>query len=135
MSWQFGDHHDKIITSKIKLNIGEDVFDVAGRLSLMETASLMNLCHLMVTNDTGLMHIATALKKKVVAIFGSTTEELGFFPCALDSLVVQNNNLNCRPCSHVGRNECPKKHFKCMTDIKPQDVINAINSLKFKLSE
>ena len=101
----FGNGQDKAITTEIYSKIQEHLFDVAGQLSLLETTALMNYCHLVVTNDTGLMHIASALKKKVVAIFGSTTEELGFFPYTTDSRIVQNNDLKCRPCSHIGRNK------------------------------
>ena len=125
----FGDGQDNLTTTEIEASVKNNIFNVAGKLSLLETAALMNYCNLVVTNDTGLMHIASALKKKVVAIFGSTTEELGFFPCAANSIVVQNNNINCRPCSHVGRHKCPKKHFKCMTDIEAQQVIEAVESM------
>ena len=128
----FGNGEDKTFTTEIKSTIPQHVFDVAGKLSLLETAALMNYCQLVVTNDSGLMHIASALKKKVVAIFGSTTEELGFFPYTTNSLIVQNENLKCRPCSHVGLHKCPKKHFKCMKDIKAQQVIEAVESYPLK---
>ncbi|UCE05580.1 MAG: glycosyltransferase family 9 protein, partial [bacterium] len=98
-------------------------------LSLLESATLMNHCDLVLTNDSGLMHLATALKKKVVAIFGSTTEELGFFPYTTEHIVIQNNNLNCRPCSHVGRKKCPKGHFKCMKEIEVGQVVGAVEEL------
>jgi ADP-heptose:LPS heptosyltransferase len=75
------------------------------------------------------MHLAEALKKKVVAIFGSTSEELGFFPYTTQYTVVQNENLKCRPCSHIGRKKCPKGHFKCMKEISADDAIKAIEEL------
>jgi len=106
------------------------VYNIAGKLSLMESASLLNRCCCLITNDTGLMHMATALKKKVIAIFGSTTRELGFFPCSDEAIIVQHADLKCRPCSHVGRNSCPEKHFRCMRDITASHVIDAYESLK-----
>jgi len=105
------------------------VLNTIGELSLLETAALMNHCNLVLTNDSGLLHLASALNKKVVAIFGSTTEELGFFPYLTDHIVVQNYNLKCRPCSHIGRDRCPKRHFKCMKEITGEKVIEAIKEL------
>ena len=103
--------------------------NAAGRLSLMESAAVLNLCDLVICNDTGLMHIASALKKPLVAIFGPTTRQLGFFPLGADSRVVENLNLGCRPCTHIGRHRCPKKHFKCMREIFPNQVLQAAKSV------
>jgi len=89
----------------------------------------MDQCNVVLTNDSGLLHLASALKKSVVAIFGSTTEELGFFPSTTKNIVIQNTNLKCRPCSHVGRNKCPKDHFKCMEEITSNEVIKAVEKL------
>lgn len=125
----FGNQHDHEIARKLTPINREAIVDTTGRHSLLETAALMQWCDLVVTNDSGLMHLAAALKKKVVAIFGSTTEELGFFPYTTEHIVVQNRSLSCRPCSHVGRNRCPKKHFRCMMEIAPEQVIQAIEAL------
>lgn len=122
----FGNEADRNITTALRIKNKTRAMDVTGELSIMETTALLNHCHIVLTNDTGLMHIATALKKKVVAIFGSTTEDLGFFPYNTEHIVVQNDKLNCRPCSHIGRHECPKKHFKCMKDISSQQVYEAV---------
>jgi lipopolysaccharide heptosyltransferase II len=94
----------------------------AGRLSLSETAAAAGLCSVMVSNDTGLMHIAEARGVPVVALFGSSVKEFGFAPLGPKSVLVENAGLACRPCSHVGRKECPKEHFKCMKDITPERV-------------
>lgn len=122
----FGNKEDRNITRSLRIKNRTGALDVAGELSIEETAALMSHCHTVITNDTGLMHIATALGKKVVAIFGSTTEELGFFPYNTEFSVMQNNSLNCRPCSHIGRQKCPKKHFKCMKEISPKRVYDTV---------
>ena len=70
------------------------------------------------SHDTGFMHIAAALNKNIVAIFGSTHPNLGFYPYKTLFSVIQNNNLDCRPCTKIGLSKCPAGHFKCMTDIK-----------------
>lgn len=101
---------------------------VAGDLSLQETAALMRHCELVISNDSGMMHLAAALKRKLVAIFGCTTRELGFFPCAPQQIIVETE-VDCRPCTHVGRPHCPKKHFRCMREISPEKVQQAAETL------
>jgi lipopolysaccharide heptosyltransferase II len=105
------------------------VLNLAGRLSLLETAAMMDRCSIIVTNDSGLMHLATARKRKVVAIFGPTARELGFFPYGTTSTVIENISLSCRPCTHIGLPLCPKGHFKCMNDIHASQVIDAARAL------
>lgn len=91
---------------------------------LLETAEIMQNCTAVICNDSGLMHTAIAVNVPVISIFGSTVKEFGFAPYKGKSLVLENNNLTCRPCSHIGLNECPQKHFKCMLDITPDFVYN-----------
>ncbi len=118
-----GDKNDTALTTMLKKELGEAAIDCAGQLSLMQSACALNRADLLLTNDTGLMHLGTALKKPVVAIFGSTVRELGFYPFGEQSIVIENERLRCRPCSHVGKTSCPKKHFKCMLDISPDAVL------------
>ena len=106
------------------------VANLAGKFSLLETAAAMDRCSVVMTNDSGLMHIAAARHRKTVAIFGSTVREFGFFPFGTESIVVENNELGCRPCTHIGRSACPKGHFKCMNDIPTSRVVeSALNLL------
>ena len=92
------------------------------QLSLLETAAAMEYCDVVVSNDSGLMHLATAVHRKVVAIFGSTVREFGFFPYDNGAVVLEKAGLYCRPCSHIGLRECPEKHFRCMLEIEVDDV-------------
>jgi len=116
------------IASRINHNAFENAStDFSGELSLLEVAAAMDFCDTIVTNDTGLMHIACARQRKVVAVFGSTVKEFGFAPYGTESVVIENNSLDCRPCSHIGRRECPKGHFKCMNDIGVDEVKRAVS--------
>ncbi len=103
--------------------------NLCGKYSLLETAAVMESCDLVVCNDTGLMHVAAAMKRNLVAIFGSTVKELGFFPVGTKSVVLERNDLSCRPCSHIGRESCPKKHFRCMKDISVENVVDACSNM------
>jgi ADP-heptose:LPS heptosyltransferase len=78
------------------------VSDLSGQLDLLETGAVMERCDVVVTNDTGLMHIASAKHRKVVAVFGSTVREFGFFPYGTQNIVIERKDVPCRPCSHIG---------------------------------
>ncbi len=108
------------------LEVSERIFNYAGKLSILESAIVMSHAKFAVTNDSGLMHMATSVNTPVAAIFGSTTKELGFFPYRARHKVIENPKVWCRPCSHIGRNKCPLIHFKCMRSITPQDVFEEI---------
>lgn len=97
----------------------------AGRLSLLHSAALLQKSSLVITNDSGMMHLAQAQKSPVVAIFGATSRELGFYPLPENSITVEKK-VSCRPCTHKGLNYCPKKHFHCMNLITAEDVIEAV---------
>jgi heptosyltransferase-2 len=110
--------------------------NLAGKLSLLETAVAFDACRVVVTNDTGLMHLAAARKRKIVAIFGSTVKEFGFFPYGTENIVLENPGLACRPCTHIGRPACPLGHFNCMNQITAEDVLLAVSTIsKLKLWE
>lgn len=121
-----GDAQDAELTAIIVKTLKGKAIDLAGKLNLMESACALNRADIALTNDSGLMHLATALGKPTVALFGSTVRELGFFPVGSDNIVVENNEISCRPCTHIGRKSCPKKHFKCMRDIQTRQVYQAV---------
>lgn len=121
----YGDDRDRTVARRIAAAIGNAAIDLSGTMNLRETAAMIAAMDLMVTNDSGLMHLAVALGIKTVSIFGCTTRELGFFPDAPFSRVVENNGLACRPCTTMGRRRCPKGHFRCMTEVTPEQVAAA----------
>ncbi len=105
------------------------VLNLAGRLSLLETASAMDRCAIVLANDTGLMHIAEARGVPVAAVFGPTVREFGFFPRGARSSVIEPPGLPCRPCTHIGLSRCPRGHFRCMNEITPAAVTAAAERL------
>ena len=127
----FGGKSDREICSELNSKI-EGSFDFSNDNKLFETASKMKNCKLVICNDSGLMHTATAVKIPVVSIFGSTVKEFGFSPFGVANLIIENNNLSCRPCSHIGKSICKKKHFKCMLDLNPNLVYE--KTIKFMSS-
>jgi ADP-heptose:LPS heptosyltransferase len=81
------------------------------------------------TNDTGLMHVAAAFKKKIISFWGNTVPVFGMIPYKPhpNSKRFEVEGLKCRPCSKLGHAKCPKKHFKCMNDIDDNKVIHWVN--------
>jgi ADP-heptose:LPS heptosyltransferase len=84
---------------------------------------------LLITNDSSLLHIAAAVNTPVTAIFGSSVQEFGFTPFRVPAKVVESADVSCRPCSHIGRNHCPKKHFDCMQKISVTAVREQVEAL------
>jgi lipopolysaccharide heptosyltransferase II len=101
--------------------------------SILQTAANMKMCRAIYTNDSGAMHLASAMKVPVIAFFGSTVREFGFYPYKAKSIELENKNLSCRPCTHIGRKSCPKIHFKCMKEIKPELAFNSLSNLQISL--
>lgn len=112
---------------RIADEIGDGAISAAGKLSLMETSFVLSLSDLLITNDTGLMHIGGAVSIPVIAIFGSTARELGFFPYNTRGEVIEVP-LKCRPCTAKGLDRCPEGHFACMNDISVDRVYDAITA-------
>jgi heptosyltransferase-2 len=125
-----GDNHDKPIIEKIfSLIPTETAIPTAGMFSIMETSAFIKRANLIVSNDSGIMHIANAFNRPLVAIFGSTVKEFGFYPGNKETVVIEKPGLPCRPCSHIGRQSCPKKHFKCMKDITVETILQIIDKM------
>lgn len=112
---------DNEVCNYIENQSRSTVNNLAGKLSITGSAEEIEKQDILITNDTGLMHIAAAMNVPVLAIFGSSVRQFGFTPFRIP-FVIAENNVKCRPCSHIGRNSCPKKHFNCMTEILPSEV-------------
>lgn len=124
---------DKPICDYIELNCKYKVQNFSNSHSIIETTKIIDACDLLITNDTGVMHLAAARQVPVIAIFGSSVQSFGFIPFRVPYRIVEKQ-LDCRPCSHIGRAYCPKKHFYCMKNIEPADILSAIDNLINELS-
>ncbi|PCI93842.1 MAG: glycosyl transferase [Flavobacteriales bacterium] len=125
-----GGKEDDITAHKIKDAVGDMIYNACGKYSINQSASLVEQCKSLITHDTGLMHIGVALGVKIVSVWGNTVPSFGMYPYYPNKpekfVVIENNNLKCRPCSKIGYDKCPKKHFKCMNDIEEEDIVKAI---------
>jgi ADP-heptose:LPS heptosyltransferase len=101
----------------IRKNKNFSVYNACGKFNLNQSASILKNATAVFTHDTGLMHIASALKKKVYSIWGNTVPQFGMYPYQTEHLILERQGLSCRPCSKIGYKECPRGHFKCMNEI------------------
>lgn len=107
------------------------IYNACGKFNLNESADLVRRSKLVITHDTGLMHIAAALQKPVISIWGNTVPAFGMYPwygkfSKQHYDVVEINGLWCRPCSKIGYKKCPRGHFKCMEKIAVNDIVNLV---------
>jgi heptosyltransferase-2 len=119
-NWQvllFGSDKDVSVTAQINLLTQHKCIDLAGKTKLDEAIDLMSLCDTVISNDSGLMHIAAALNKKLIAIFGSSDPY--HTPPMHPKAVIEYLDLECSPCF---KRECPLTHLNCLKNIKPISI-------------
>lgn len=108
------------------------IYNAAGKFNLNESADLVRRSKFIISNDTGLMHIAAAFKKPIISIWGNTVPSFGMTPYYgnynIISATLENKNLRCRPCSKIGYDACPKGHFKCMKEIDANEIVVTVNN-------
>ena len=110
------------------------IYNACGKFNLNESADLVRKSKLIITHDTGLMHIAAAFKKKIISVWGNTVPQFGMYPYygqqQISNFRSEIASLRCRPCSKIGFSKCPKGHFKCM---KQQSIDSLVGSVKLFL--
>lgn len=119
---------NNISTSLVKSACGE--YDIFQSASIVEQSSTI------ITHDTGIMHIAAALKKPQVVVWGNTIPEFGMYPYYgnenIEWISFEQKGLYCRPCSKLGYRKCPKGHFRCMLD---HDLVRIAEAAKKLIGE
>ena len=125
---------DKISESQnLRISESQQLISLVGKINLEQSASIVKKAKSVLTNDTGLMHIAAAFHKNIVSVWGNTVPELGMYPYLPKEKekchIVECKDIKCRPCSKLGFKECPKRHFNCMMKI---DCDIVVEKLKFE---
>jgi len=122
-----GGKEDRARGEEILRLVSNQVHNACGEYGLNQAASLVRQSSAVITNDTGLMHVAAAYNKKMVSVWGNTIPAFGMYPYlpagSGSSYMAEVKGLGCRPCSKIGFRECPKHHFRCMLDISADDIL------------
>lgn len=123
-----GSDTDKAMSERIKTACtGQNVHNLAGKLSLLETAALLKDAKMNYVNDSAPLHMASAMDAPVTAIFCSTVPTFGFGPLSEKSYIIQTEKkLTCKPCGLHGKNKCPQSHFDCANTIKVQQLMSTL---------
>lgn len=114
------------------------IYNSCGKFNLNESAWLVQHARVVVSNDTGLMHVAAAYKKPIISLWGNTSPEMGMFPYygsnnlktvyEPQSVIFENKSISCHPCSKIGYKKCPKGHFKCMNNLNMKDLSEKVKN-------
>ena len=125
-------HKGDAISSALHTTRAGLIYNACGKYTLHQSASLIRQAKKIISNDTGLMHIAAAFKKEIVSVWGNTIPEFGMYPyygnAEIQNLKSQISPLSCRPCSKLGFAKCPKGHFKCMNEINENEIVKFIQA-------
>jgi heptosyltransferase-2 len=119
--WLFGSKNDQLVAAEIQKMSGDACIDLTGKTSLTEAVDLLSLAQAVVSNDSGLMHIAAALGRQLIVPYGSSSPD--FTPPLADQVTVLQSDLACSPCF---KRECPLQHHRCMKDLQPQQVLTVL---------
>ena len=126
-----GDKNDFDAAENIVAQLDGKALNFCGKLSINQTASLVAQSDCVLTADTGIMHIAAALRKPIASLWGNTVPEFGMYPYLTpdspQARIFETPYLKCRPCSKLGFKKCPHGHYKCMNEIKTHEVAAWIN--------
>jgi ADP-heptose:LPS heptosyltransferase len=129
-----GGKEDVAAAELIKKSVGEMAYIGCGEFNLNQSASLVKQSKVLLTHDTGLMHIGAALGVSIVSVWGNTIPAFGMYPYYPKSpekfVIIENKELSCRPCSKIGYDKCPKKHFNCMNGLYVHEIVKAVLSLQ-----
>jgi ADP-heptose:LPS heptosyltransferase len=115
-----GGKDDESTGNKLEMLDPPRIKNFAGKLSLNQSAWLVSKARIVITHDTGMMHIAAAFRKRIVSVWGNTIPGFGMYPYLPGHenqyFIAEVKGLKCRPCSKIGYDKCPLGHFKCMND-------------------
>lgn len=120
-----GGKEDAPLCEQIRVALKENnIVNLAGKLSILQTAALMKGAMMNYVNDSAPLHIASAMNAPVTAVFCSTIPEFGFGPLSKNSRIVQTKEkLPCRPCGLHGHRHCPQGHFNCARTIDVKEML------------
>jgi len=129
----FGSKAEKDLADELNILTKTKIINLCGELDLQQLVTAIDKMDTLITNDSGPMHIAAALAKPQIAIFGATHPKLGFAPMNKKAVIV-SADLECQPCSLHGSKACPLDHFDCMKQISVVDILKTLKNILKQLN-
>ena len=106
-----------------------NVINLCGKLTPLQSFFVINLSRVLITVDSAAQHLGAASDTPIILIYGSTNSSFGFYPLNSNHKIIENNDLQCRPCTDHGRTKCPLDHFKCMEDIGINEILSGLPAI------
>lgn len=123
-----GDNKDAARIEALAFDWPANVVNLCGKTSLLQSAAIVRDSAVVVTPDSAMMHIAAALQRPIIAVWGCTNPSFGFTPYHAEYTNFIAKGLHCNPCTRMGKAKCPRKHFNCMNHQNWSEIIENINS-------
>lgn len=123
-----GNHSEKELATRILAKTKNNITDLTGVFNIEQLIDFMGEMDGFITNDSGPMHLAAALQKPQIAIYGATHPKLGFRPLNKKAVILKSE-IKCQPCSLHGSKQCPKKHFSCMRSISSEQLFQTFKEM------
>lgn len=118
-----GGNEDTVYCNELENEFKDDsLINLAGKLSPLQSYEVIKRSKALITVDSAAQHLGAASDTPVLLIYGSTDISFGFYPLTSKYKIIENNTLDCRPCTDHGRDSCPKKHFKCIIDLSAEEI-------------
>lgn len=124
-----GGKDDEELCESILQNSTGNLFNAAGKFSIVESIKLLSHCNLLISNDSAPTHFGICAGIKVLTIYCSTIPQFGFFPYLFGSRFLSFDDLNCKPCGIHGYQECPLTHFNCANKLHEDEVIKVAEEM------
>jgi len=124
-----GGKDDEELCESILQNLTGNLFNAAGKFSIVESIKLLSHCNLLISNDSAPTHFGICAGIKVLTIYCSTIPQFGFFPYLFGSRFLSFDDLNCKPCGIHGYQECPLTHFNCADKLHEDEVIKVAEEM------
>ncbi len=125
-----GGKEDETYSKTLENQINDDsLLNLSGKLSPLQSFVVISKSKALITVDSAAQHLGAASNTSIILIYGSTNSSFGFYPLTSKHIIIENNSLNCRPCTDHGRNKCPLGHFKCIEDLKTGKIITELHKI------
>lgn len=115
--------------SLVKSINSNKLLNLCGRLTPLQSYLVISHSKVLISTDSAAQHLGAATETPIILIYGSTNSSFGFYPLTSRHIIIENNSLDCRPCTDHGKSKCPLKHFKCIEELDVKLITESVLKL------